>query len=444
MAEGILGLGSSGSVDLNSELLDKLKTAESTSILDPITTEIDDTQAEIDAVDEVSTKILELLAVVESFDLYTSDTNIFDEVSATTSGSSVSFAADDTSNLNPGTINVTVSQLATKDVYQSDIISDNEAIMSNGTLSVTVGDDVYEYDTDGKTYEELVTEMSYNSSLDVALESVSDDTYRLVVKSTNSGLENAITISQSGDLDLGYDDETNHVLNAQNFEGTIDGIDYNLSSNKLTMDNGLTISAIETGDSSISIEQDNTFVVDQVELMATTYNELIDLVDSYTLGDEDDPAVISDSSTLRTIMTSIKDFFYDTYGLDDEENAFTYGVSFDSEGYMEIDTTVLNSALTDNYDDVKELFVGYAEKEGIGTQLSTYLDSLDSLDGIITTYQERLDDYLDTLNDDYDTASEKLDDKYSAMATQFAEYTVLITAMENEFAALESIIDSDD
>ena len=51
---------------------------------------------------------------------------------------------------------------------------------------------------------------------------------------------------------------------------------------------------------------------------------------------------------------------------------------------------------------------------------------------------------MDTLNDDYDTASEKLDDKYSAMATQFAEYTVLITAMENEFAALESIIDSDD
>lgn len=445
MAEGILGLGSGGSVDLSTELIEKLKSAESTSILDPITAEIEDTQAEIDATDEVNTKILELLAIVETFDLYTSDTNIFDEVSATTSGSSVTFSADDTANLNPGTINVSVSQLATKDVYQSEIISDNEEIMSNGTLSVTVGDDTYDYTTDGKTYEELVTEMSYNPSLDVALESVSDDSYRLVIKSTNSGLENAISIVQSGDLDLGFEDETNHVLSAQNFKGTIDGIDYDLSSNKLTMDNGLSISALETGDSSISIEKDNSTVVTQIESLANVYNELIDLVDSYTLGDEDDPAVISDSSTLRSVMTSIKDFFYDTYGLDDEENAFIYGISFDSsKGYMEIDSTVLNAALTNNYDDVKELFTGYAEKEGIGTKLSTYLDDLDSIDGIITSYQERLDDYLNTLNDDYDDASETLDDKYSSMATQFAEYTVLITQMENEFSALESIIDSDD
>ena len=48
MADGILGLGTSGSVDLSSELLTKLKTAESTSVLDPITAQKEDTQAEID------------------------------------------------------------------------------------------------------------------------------------------------------------------------------------------------------------------------------------------------------------------------------------------------------------------------------------------------------------------------------------------------------------
>lgn len=36
---GTLGLGSSGSTSLNSELITKLKTAESTAVLDPITTE---------------------------------------------------------------------------------------------------------------------------------------------------------------------------------------------------------------------------------------------------------------------------------------------------------------------------------------------------------------------------------------------------------------------
>ena len=52
MADGILGLGTSGSTDLSSELITKLKTAESTSVLDPITADQEDNQSEIDALDE--------------------------------------------------------------------------------------------------------------------------------------------------------------------------------------------------------------------------------------------------------------------------------------------------------------------------------------------------------------------------------------------------------
>ena len=124
MADGILGLGSSGSVDLSSELLTKLKTAESTSVLDPITAEEEDTQAEIDALNEIQTMVTEILDLVKDFDLFTSGTNIFNEMSASTSGSSASFDATDTSNLEPGTITIDVTQLAQKDVYQSNIISD--------------------------------------------------------------------------------------------------------------------------------------------------------------------------------------------------------------------------------------------------------------------------------------------------------------------------------
>ena len=71
MADGILGLGSSGSVDLSSELISKLKTAETTSVLDPITDDIEDTQTELDALTEIESMILELLDIVDDFDLYT-------------------------------------------------------------------------------------------------------------------------------------------------------------------------------------------------------------------------------------------------------------------------------------------------------------------------------------------------------------------------------------
>ncbi len=442
MADGILGLGSDGSLSLNDELIAKLKSAESESVLDPITEDITDKEVEVTQAEELSTLFDEFLELVKPFDLYTSDTNVFDDVVATTSGESVTFDATDTSNLNTGTINVTVNQLAQKDVYQSNLISDITETMSSGTLTITVGDETHEFTTDDKTYEELVEEMGYYSDFEVSLEEVNDDTYRLVVKSATAGTQNGITISQD-DIDLGYEDEYNHVLTSQNLLAEIDGIDYDLSSNKVTMDNGLIITALSEGDSSISIEQDSSLIIDSLIEVADKYNELVDLIDKYTLtNDDEDVVTFEDTTTIKMILNSIKNMFFNNYGLEDEENIFKYGITF-NDGYIEIDETELSSAVTSNYDDLKELFVGYAEKEGVFTQMKTYLDSLDGLNGIWTNYTDDLDDSLDDLNDYYDEESERLDEKYAQLSEQYAAYTVLITEMENEFASLQAIIDSD-
>lgn len=442
MADGILGLGSSGSVDLSSELITKLKTAESTSVLDPITVQKENIQKEIDAVDEIETKILELLDIIDDFDLYTTGTNVFKEITAITSGTSASFEASDINKLNPGIVSVNVTQLAQKDVYQSNTIADKTATMDSGTITITVGENSYDFSTDGKTYEELVEEMSYNSKFDATLEKVSDDSYRILVKSVSTGESNSITIVQDG-LDLGFNEDENHVLSAQNMKATIEGTQYDLSSNKVTLTNGLIITASSLGESSITMERDDTTIISAIEDIATKYNELVDLVNSYILGDEDNSAVISDSSTLRNIMNTIKETLFGNYGLENEENLFKYGFSFDSDGYIQVDNTILSETITDNFEDLKELFVGYAEKEGIGTKLKTYLDSLDSLDGIMTSYQDKLNDRIDTLSDSYDTASKKLDEKYQQMASKFASYTVLITQMENAFSSLKLIIEGD-
>ncbi|WP_320034043.1 flagellar filament capping protein FliD [Halarcobacter sp.] len=440
MADGILGLGSSGSVDLSQDLLDKLKEAESKAYITPIENNQEDLQATMDAVDEVTTKLDEFLSIMEEFDLYTTGTNAFNQVSATTTGTAATFNAADTSNINPGSIAVTITELAQKDVYQSIEIADKTAIMPSGSLGITIGGETTTYETNGKTYEELVTELNYNAGLEASLEQVGDNSYRLILKSSNTGLENSISISQSG-LDLGYEEPESHTVSARNMEATIDGINYNLSSNKLTLDNGLMIAAVEKGDASISIERDDSYVIEQINNMATSYNELVQLVDSYTIGDEDNPAVISDSSTLRSVMNDIKSMFYGSYGLSDEENAFSYGITFNEDGLMEIDNSELSEAVTNNYDDLKELFVGYAEKEGLGTRLSNYLDDLDSLDGIMTSYEDRLSQRLEDLNDDLESETERLDTKYAQMAQQFAQYTVIITEMENSFNSLKMIMD---
>jgi flagellar hook-associated protein 2 len=283
--------------------------------------------------------------------------------------------------------------------------------------------------------------MNNHPDLDAALEQVGDNSYRMAIKSSESGVSNALTITQTG-VDIGLEDTNNHVLSAQNMNASIDGIDYDLSSNKVTMQNGLIVKAVSEGTSTITMEKDDSSVISSIDDLADKYNELVDLVNSYILGDADNAALISDSSTLKTMMSDIKNILFDSYGLDDEENMFKYGISFDSSGYMQIDNSELSKALTNNYENLKELFVGRAEKEGIGTRLKTYLDSLDSLDGgLLSTYSDKLTTRLNTLTSDYQTASDKLDDKYKQMSDQFASYTVLITEMENDFASLKSVID---
>ena len=439
MSDGILGLGSSGSVDLSSDLITKLKTAESKSVLDPITTQKKDKQSELDALTAVKTMASDFLNLVSNLDLYTSGTNLFDGITASTSGSSVTFDAADTANLSPGNISVNVTQLAQKDVYQSNTISDTTSTMSDGSITISVGGTDHSFTTTGKTYDALVKEMSYYSDLDVNLEQVSSSQYRMIVKSTGSGTDNAISITQTG-IDLGFNTATNHVLTAQNMKAKVDGVDYDISSNKLTMKNGLSIQATSTGESSISMERDNSSIVTRIKDIATKYNDLNDLVNSYIVGDTNKPATISDSSTLKTMMSSIKEVLFGSYGLSNEENLFKYGISLDSTGAMSVDSTALTSAVTNKYSDLKELFVGYAEKEGIGTKLKTYLNSLDSSTGLLTSYENSLNTSISTLGDDYDTASTKLDDKYKTMSTQFAAYTVLITQMENSFSSLKLII----
>ena len=78
----------------------------------------------------------------------------------------------------------------------------------------------------------------------------------MVIKSGESGTSNAISISQT-DIDLGFEDEDNHVLTAQNLLATVDGIDYDMSSNEITLDSGLIIKAVDEGTSTITIEKDN-------------------------------------------------------------------------------------------------------------------------------------------------------------------------------------------
>lgn len=539
MAEGVLGLGSSGSTGLNQELIDKLKSAEAKARVEPITTKLENWDSELEKITAIETKVSDFLATLKQFDLYSEDANVFDQVNATTTGSAAVFDAYDVSGLQEGTNTITVNQLAQRDVFQTSTISDSEALISGGQdsgdkITISVGGQTYDFSTEGKTYTELAEEMSSNENLIVSVEQVSTSESRLIIKSTESGLDNALNITQSGvdfgfgsgvtktisgqDSDLStspayltgitingdtidnfpngkyttYDqlaDEINsyteggvqqyqastsydpvsreftfniqaldgstvsveeigdgdgesfidpsHVSSAQNMKAQIDGVDYDISSNTLTIQGNLTMTAIELGTSTISIQKDTSSILPGVQEIVTKYNELNDMVNA-ELYNADSP--VEDLSSLRMIMGTIKDALFGTYGENDDKNLFNYGFSTDLYGTLSVDTTAFSSALGSNPAGMKDLFIGTAEKPGVGTVLKEFVDGLDGYEGLLTLYGEDMADRKTTLEEDQTKAQELLDTKYSLMSQQFASYTAIITQMESSFGGLKMMI----
>ena len=361
---------------------------------------------------------------------------------------------------------------------------------SNSSLSIAVTESLSGIDNAGfsetkslisRTYEELASAINEDEDLEASMELVGDDSYRLILKSAESGTTNLLTISANGNMDnaddtldaLGLLDATdvdgvvgadNHVLTAQNLEAKVDGIDYELASNTISLANGLDIKALKVDDadevSTLTISKDTSAVVVAVEQMIEQYNTLVDLVTT-ELNDSD--SSITDKDSLRTILSDVKAMLFDSYGattpewgsqtdsygdivlehsnvLNNDKNLFNFGFELDNQGHLSIDTDTLNDGLEDKMEDLKSLFVGSYENKGLGTMLSEYLGDLKGYQGILYNYDMKMITNKEDTEKEKEDAIKSLDTKYQTMAESFAAYGSLITQMESSFSGLKQMM----
>ncbi|GGD38546.1 B-type flagellar hook-associated protein 2 [Malaciobacter pacificus] len=438
MADGILGLGSGQAASLNQDLIDKLKDAERKATVEPIETSIEDITLEKEVFTEIENKVSELLEAIKPFDLFVSGgVNAFDEKSATTSGTSVVFDAADVSALNKGVTTVEIVDLAQKDVYQTNAVDETtkDTVINAGNLEITVNGVLETFDTTNLTYDQLAEEINAKDGMNASVQLVGTDSYRIVIKSSESGVDNALTISGAAATTLGLDLAENHKLTAQNMDAIIDGVSYSVSSNDITVD-GLKISAVEKGTSSINVVDDTTTVTTQMQNFVTLYNELVTTIDDATGAD----SPISNRSGLREIVNQIKDKLFGTYGANSDKSIFNYGFELNKSGTLSIDETDFNKAIEEDMAGLKELFIGVAENEGLGTQLKAVVDEMNFSGGILSIYENNMTSRESTLEEDKTKAEEALDAKYEQLALQFSSYGAIINQMEASFSGLKLMI----
>ena len=441
MANGVLGLGSGQAASLNSDLIEKLKTAERKSAVEPIETKITKMGTEKTTFSTIEAKVAEFLETVKPFDLFISGgLNAFEQKGATTSGDSVTFDAADAKILSKGFTSVDVTQLAQKDVYQSNNVTEatKNAKINQGSLVING----QTFDTTNKNYQELATEISKKTGMTASVEQVGTDSFRLIIKSEETGLANKLNVSGDASQALGFTTDgttanaTNHILEAKNMIAKVDGVEYNVATNNITVD-GLKITANKLGASSITITNDTSQIEGQMKNFVTKYNELLALVDGEVFKSD---SSLDDKSSIRSIMTQIKDKLFGSYGSNSDKSLFNYGIELDKSGALSLNSTKFNSAVQNDLSGLKDLFVGTAEKKGLGTTLKETIDEMRYVGGTLNSYQSAMAKREVKLEEEKAKAEKSLNSKYEQLALQFSSYGAIINQMESSFSGLKMLI----
>jgi len=428
---------------LSGDMITKIREAEEKAVLDPIDARLADWEIESEKITEIKGKVSELLNALKPFDLYSTSSNAFEQVTANTTGSSAVFDASDVGSLKEGTYQIDITQLGQKDVWQSNTqtLAETETVMAASILNINGQD----FDTDGLTLQEFADQINLSTVATASVEEVGNDSYRLVLKSTDPGTANALTITETS-TSFGFNDATdldldgipdNHTMTAQNLQAKVDGVSYDVSSNSIQVDGNLRITATEIGKSTLSIQRDDSYILPAAQDVVNIYNEVTALISEELYSAE---TSVEDLSSLRTLQDGLKSMFYQDYGVNDE-NPVNLGFEFDQYGGLSLNSETFGKALTDNFDNVKEFFLGRAEDKGFGTTFKEYVDDLNAYDGLFSVYDDSMTARKTSLDEDREDTVTKLDTKYATMAAQFTAYASIIAQMESSFSGLKMMIE---
>ncbi len=440
-----LGLGSDGA--LSYDTIDKLKKVDQDAMIKPIDNRIETTQNRQKALDSLTM----LLASFKSSTSALSYDSLYSKINVDTTGNSATVTAED--GVKSQNINLDVTNIATNDVKESKSFDKTNSTFTNSadTLKFELaGGKSFSIDVDENTTISQLAEDINNNSNGTMTASIlnvgGDNPYKLIVKSTDTGADNAITISSEGTADDDLDMTT--VGNgAQDAKFTYNGVSITRSSNDVTdLIKGVTIKLVNSGTTTAKIAQDTESIKDEINSFISSYNNLIDNLSSNTKFDSTTgkAGVFQGVSQIRGIKSEINNGIFNFS--EGGKTIADFGITLNSAGHLELDETILDAKLQNDSNGVKDFFMGGTktnQEDGMFVKLNDNLGSIFmKSNSELKLYKNYLDASLQNLKDQKETQTKKLDAKYEIMAKRFASYDSVISNYNISYQSLQMQIDS--
>ncbi|EPH6265810.1 flagellar filament capping protein FliD [Escherichia albertii] len=447
----ISSLGVGSGLDLSS-ILDSL-TAAQKATLTPISNQQSSFTAKLSAYSTLKSA----LTTFQTANTALSKADLFSATSTTSS--TTAFSATTAGNAIAGKYTISVTHLAqaqtlttstTRDDTKTAIAaSDSKLTIQQGGNKDPITIDISAANSSLSAIRDAIN--NAKAGVNASIINVGNSEYRLSVTSNDTGLDNAMTLSVSGDDTLqsfmSYGANSNGMevsVVAQNAQLTVNNVAIENSSNTISdaLENiTLNLNDVTTGNQTLTITQDTAKAQSAIKDWVNAYNSLIDNLSSLTKYTAVDAGSDSQSSgngalpgdsTLRTIQTQLKSMLSNTVSSSNYKTLAQMGITTDpSNGKLELDADKLTAALKKDASGVGALIVGDGKKTGITTTIGTNLTSWLSTTGIIKAATDGVSKTLNKLTKDYNAASDRIDAQVARYKEQFTQLDVLMTSLNS-------------
>jgi len=265
---------------------------------------------------------------------------------------------------------------------------------------------------------------------------------RLTLTNKNTG-DTAITVSDvAGNFLAATKLTTGTPQNGTNLTYSINnGALMTSLSNTITADSsgiaGLTVTALDTGSTTVTVAPDTTPVKTTITNFVSEYNKVQSLIQTDTAVTTDSsgkvtPGVLTGDSTVESIATKLRSMVFSPVsglsGAVQQLSALGYDTNSNDDTLSLTDSTKLDNALANNLNDVKAFFT--SASTGVAAQFNTYLGAT------VGGPESGVEGILPQVRDSLTAQSQNIDTQIAAMETRILADQA---RMVDEFTNMENI-----
>lgn len=279
---------------------------------------------------------------------------------------------------------------------------------------------------------------------------------QLVLSSKDTGLDNVMKISGLDNFAFdpaAADSATNKMSDsasdggaaAQNAKLSINGIAAESSSNVVenVLDGvSLTLYGTNKGDpTTVSVSVDNsTKITESLDAFVTSFNASAKIISDLGKYDQEtgETGLLQGRAILRNSKTQLTKLISGNNGIAGSEyqNLASIGVSFSKTGELQLDSSMLKTALNRDYDGV----MGLVQNTFKG--LDSGVDKMIATDGTVTKSTESTNKILSQLKEQESTLNTRLNGIESRYRKQFTSLDSLVSSWNNISSYISQLVDS--